>query len=79
MDDDYYENTKEAMNMGMIKKVRKELERVKELLKVYEEAGPEGTFTKVMVETSIKRAEDALDFGSVVELIDVYRELKAIE
>jgi len=79
LDDDYYENTKEAMNMGMIKKVRKELERVKELLKVYEEAGPEGTFTKVMVETSIKRAEDALDFGSVVELIDVYRELKAIE
>jgi hypothetical protein len=45
-------------------RLTQELERCRELVKVYESIGPNGNFGRVMIEKDIKQGEKALVSGS---------------
>ena len=54
----------------------KEQARVRELLQVYRDIGPAGTFGATMIEQVLKRADEAAISGDVVAILRSYEELK---
>lgn len=56
-----------------------EQERVRELLGVYKEIGPAGTFGAMMIEDALRRADRAAVEGDVVAMIQSYKELQELE
>lgn len=50
--------------------------RVRELIGLYREIGPAGTFAIMMMEKALRRADKAMIEGDIVEMIAVYQELK---
>ena len=59
--------------------IPKEQIRVRELLSVYKSIGPGGAFGALMIEQVLQKADRAVMSGSVVEMIQVYEELKQCE
>lgn len=53
-----------------------ELNRVRELLKDYEEIGPAGIFGSTMLKQDIKKAEKAISSGDVIQMLLAYNSLK---
>lgn len=54
----------------------KELQRNRELLKVYQSLGPVGTFGAAFISQDIATAEKALAEGDTVAMIRIYQKLK---
>ena len=61
--------------MNLVEGIIDELNRNRELLAVYKEI-PAGAFAAVNLENDIKRAEEALGSGDVIEMLRVYKLLK---
>lgn len=53
--------------------------RCRELLKLYHEIGPHGTFAAAMIEASLREADEAIASGDVVRIIRAYTRLKGHE
>jgi hypothetical protein len=68
------EETKQPQNLmdGMID----ELNRNRELLKQYEAIGPAGAFGAHFLKQAIKRGEDSIRSGDVIQMLSAYNELK---
>ena len=60
-------------------KLPQEQARVRKLLTVYKEIGPAGAFGAVMIEQSLKEADEAVMSGDVVRMINAYEELKGCQ
>jgi hypothetical protein len=56
----------------------KELERAREILKMYEEI-PQGAFGAAMIRQTIKAAERSIIENNVVEMLVTYQQLKEIQ
>lgn len=63
--------------MNLIQGLHKELDRVRELLKLYEEI-PEGFFGASLIKVAIKKAEQAIEEEDIVKETVAYKELKDI-
>jgi hypothetical protein len=57
----------------------KELERAREILGMYQDAGPAGRFGAAMISQSIKQADEAIISGDVAAMIVVYKDLQTIK
>lgn len=57
----------------------KEQARVRELLDAYKSIGPAGAFGALMIERVLKRADDAMASGDVVQILRSFAELKECE
>jgi hypothetical protein len=64
---------------NLVEAVLHEAQRCRELLRAYEDIGPAGGFGAVIIREGIARAERALGEGDVVELLEVYKELRGFE
>ena len=64
--------------MNLIEGLQEELDRNRELLKMYEEI-PAGAFGATMIRQSIKRAETAMANGDTIEMIRCFKELQETE
>ena len=53
--------------------------RARVLLKEYQDLGPVGTFGAIMIENTIRRADEALASGDVVKIVRLYAELKDLD
>jgi len=53
-----------------------EMNRVREVMKQYEEIGPVGQFGLIMLKQEIKTAEQAIASGDVVKMLQSYESLK---
>jgi hypothetical protein len=62
---------------NLIDGLQEEMNRCRELLKQYE-AIPEGVFGATMIKQTIKRSEQSISSGDVVEMLIMYEELKEI-
>lgn len=56
-----------------------EQERVREVLRQYEEIGPAGTFGAMGIRATLKRADQAAISGDLVEMIRVFQEMKEVQ
>ena len=61
--------------MNLIEGLQEELDRNKELLKMYEEI-PQGAFGAIMIKESIKKAESAMANGDTVEMLKCFKNLQ---
>jgi hypothetical protein len=57
----------------------REIERVKEVVKLYDEIGPAGAFGAMMIRRDIAEAERAIREGDTVAMLRIYPVLKEIE
>ena len=64
---------------NIIEGIHKEMERARELVKLYEEIGAAGMFGKAAIENTIKRAEKAIESGEAVDMVKIYVELKELK
>jgi len=60
-------------------KLPEEIARVRELIKLYAEIGPGGKFAIMLMEQALKKADEAMISGDIVEMVRVYQDLKAFE
>lgn len=61
---------------NLIEGLQEEINRVRELLKDYEEIGPAGVFGTIMLKAEIKNAEASIASGDVIHMIQCYESLK---
>lgn len=54
----------------------KEQARCRDLLRVYRELGPVGTFGAAMIEQVLRKADQAAAEGDAVEMLRVFEEMK---
>jgi hypothetical protein len=52
---------------------------VREVLGEYKKIGPAGAFGAMMIEQTLKRADEAAMSGDVVAMLRAYEEMKGIE
>jgi hypothetical protein len=64
---------------NLIEGLLEEMNRVREIIKIYEEVGDAGKFAIAFMNLSIKKAEAAMATGDVVEMLRIYQELKEYE
>lgn len=64
--------------MNLIEGLQKELQRNREILKIYEEI-PQGAFGATMIKMAIDKAEKAMAEGDAVEMLKCYKELQETE
>lgn len=64
-------------NTNLMSGLLAEMNRAREIKKMYDEI-PEGVFGAAMIAQSIKRAEQSIASGDVVEMLVCYSELKEI-
>lgn len=57
----------------------KEQARVREVLGYYKEIGKPGVFGAMMIEATLKKADEAVISGDIVQMMSVCRELKDIK
>jgi hypothetical protein len=57
----------------------RERDRVRDMLKEYEAIGPAGMFGAAMIKADLKRADDAIATGDVVEMIAALKELQGCQ
>lgn len=53
--------------------------RVREILGYYKEIGPAGMFGAMMIEDTLRRADEAAISGDVVAMLRLYEEMKEIK
>lgn len=53
--------------------------RCRELLSVYRGLGPVGQFAAVLIEDMLKRADQAVIAGDLVDMIRIYKEMQGCE
>ena len=57
----------------------KQQARVREVLKLYHDIGPAGAFGAIMIETTLREADEAQASGDIIKILQSYESLKAIE
>ncbi|PKN20900.1 MAG: hypothetical protein CVU71_03725 [Deltaproteobacteria bacterium HGW-Deltaproteobacteria-6] len=57
----------------------KEQERVRDVLGIYKNIGPAGAFGVVMIEASLRAADQAVMSGDPVAMLRAYEDLRSIE
>ena len=57
----------------------KEQARVREVLGHFKAIGSPGAFGAAMIEATLRKADEAMASGDVVEMIQVFEEMKGIE
>ena len=68
------------MNKNLIEGLQDEMNRVRDIIKVYEEvSGGAGIFAITMMKASIKEAEKSMAEGDVIEEMKCYESLKTYE
>ncbi len=53
--------------------------RARELLKQYREIGPAGAFGAMMIEQSLRMADEAVISGDIVRILAAYEDLKGLK
>lgn len=64
--------------MNLIEGLQYEMNRCRELLKMYESI-PQGVFGATVIKQSIKEAEEAINNGDTVQMMACYEQLKSHE
>lgn len=59
--------------------INKEIGRLQEHLKLYEEIGPAGAFGKLMLQNAIREGESALLSGEATEMVVALKHLRECE
>lgn len=57
----------------------KQQARVREVLGLYRDIGPNGMFGATMIEQTLREADEAQASGDIVRILQSYQALKAIE
>ena len=57
----------------------KEQARVREVLGYYKEIGPAGIFGAMMIEQTLRKADEAALSGDIVQMLAVFQEMKEIK
>lgn len=57
----------------------KEQARVREVLGYYKEIGPAGMFGAMMIEQTLRKADEAALSGDIVQMIAAFQEMKEIK
>ena len=65
--------------MNLIEGLQAEANRRREILPQYEAIGASGMFGATMLRQEIKKAEEAIAGGDVVEMVRLYKELSEME
>ncbi len=65
--------------MNLIEGIQKELNRNRELLKMYQGIGPAGTFGVQVIKAAIEEAEQAIANGDTVKMVTCYKKLQETE
>lgn len=63
--------------MNLIDGLQQEMNRVREIVKIYEEM-PYGNFAASLMKLKIKEAETAISSGEIVKMIQSYQSLKSV-
>jgi len=61
---------------NLIEGLQEQMNRVRELLKEYEEIGPAGVFGTIMLKAEIKNAEASIASGDTIRMLQCYESLK---
>ncbi len=64
--------------MNLVGSIQSEMNRVRELRKQYVAIGPSGSFGLTVIDTEIKRGENAIASGDVVEMLKSYKSLQGV-
>ena len=64
--------------MNLIEGLQQEMNRCRDLLKVFEDIGPTGQFGLAMIKAEIIQGEKAIASGDVVEMVGAYKSLKDV-
>ncbi len=64
------------MTKNLLDGLFEEMNRNRELLKVYEEIGPPGVFGHAMIQQKILAGEKAIAGGDVVEMVQAFKALQ---
>jgi hypothetical protein len=64
---------------NLIEGIHQEMNRARELAKLYDDIGPAGAFGNAIIEDTIKRAEKAIESGEAVDMVKIYAELKELK
>lgn len=67
------------MSENLMDGLFEEMNRCRELAKVYESIGPAGAFGRAMILQDISRAEKAIASGDVVQMVEAYKALESCE
>jgi hypothetical protein len=67
------------MSENLMEGLLNQMNRCRELVKLYESIGPTGVFGKAMIEQDIKQAEKAIGGGDVVEMVAAYKALEGCQ
>ena len=65
--------------MNLAEGLFSEMNRVREVIKIYESVGSAGTFASGMMKVSISNAEASMLSGDIVEMLKAYNDLKSWE
>lgn len=57
----------------------KEQARVREVLAIYKAMGPVGDFSASQIEFTLRKADEIVISGDLVEMIQIYKEMQAIK
>jgi len=77
--ENYFERRSMAEIETLAVGLPKQQERVRGVLKTYEDIGKPGLFGAMMIRESLKKAEIAASSGDVVDMIRAYQDLKEIK
>lgn len=62
--------------MNLIEGIQREMNRVRELRTQYVAIGPTGIFGKVLIDDAIRKGEQSIASGDVVEMLRAYKNLE---
>lgn len=57
----------------------KQQARARELLKAYHAIGPAGQFGAIIIEATLKQAEEAMASGDVIKILAAYQDLQGLK
>lgn len=69
----------ETKSESLAEALPREMARVRTVLGHYKELGPVGAFGAIWIEDALRRADLAVMSGDVVQMLQVYEDLKEIE
>jgi len=74
----YKKDRQEGMMPNLMEGLQKEMNRCRELVKLYEEI-PTGGFGATMIKQDISNAEKAIAGGDIVEMLKIFKVLQECE
>jgi hypothetical protein len=65
--------------MNLIEGIRSQQERVRGLIKIYEDIGQPGAFGAMALKQTVKNADMAIDSGDTIMMLECFKQLQNCE